>query len=76
MPHKQMWQRKNVPTFKIYLESTFFALFEADSLAILTSMSTSNLQMKPSSANKQPTLALAKKVLLLERAKLKCLPGA
>ena len=55
---------------KFYLESTFFALFEADSLVILTSMSTSNLQMKPSSANKQPTLALAKKVLLLEASEI------
>jgi arabinose-5-phosphate isomerase len=63
----------------LLLKFTFFTLFEADYLVILTSMSTSNLQMIPnamsSSAEKQSSLALAKKVLLLEASEIEMLAG-
>ena len=60
---------------KFYLESTFFTLFEADYLVILTSMSTPHLNMKPSPSQKQPSLALAKQVLLLEASEIEMLAG-
>jgi arabinose-5-phosphate isomerase len=55
---------------KFYSESTFFTLLKADYLAILTSMSTPHLETIASTADKLPSLALARQVLLLEASEI------
>lgn len=60
---------------KFYPDSTFFTLFRADYLVILTSMSTPKLYIQSSASEKLPILALAKKVLLLEAREIDMLAG-
>lgn len=60
---------------KFYPDSSFFTLFRADYLVILTSMSTPSAQIKSVSQEKLPSLALAKQVLLLEASEIEMLAG-
>lgn len=58
-----------------YLKIHFFTLFDADSLAILIGMTSLNFQTSAKTNADQSSLALARKILLLEASEIEMLAG-